>query len=176
MKENTLPIPLLKKCAALINHTHKIQGFRGLASKITVKENMIALAFFPDMLVFMKNVSFLFKIRVFCWLLGIAIFILSWVFSWWLLFGLVVIFVIDRILVTYERQNLMGLSTHLLALEMLTSDFAGWGDAYPDETQQAFRILGEDAASHTSKWLDFYLPRREELSVSILRDFGPQKD
>jgi hypothetical protein len=64
----------------------------------------------------------------------------------------------------------------LLGAEMLTSDFAGWGTAYPDARHAAVEALGSSPdGAPIVEWLDYYLPRREQIGADLLMAFGPPR-
>ena len=66
----------------------------------------------------------------------------------------------------------MLLAAMLLSLEILVSDFAGWGSAYPTAWEAARRAFGPDDDA-PMEWLDYYLPRRAELEADLVKVFGP---
>ena len=173
MNNNILSMDLVQKCVALVRRIHKTDGFGNLPARITTKDNIIALGCMAYTMVFMKSASSVYKIRKFCWLIGIAIIVLAWIFNWWILLGLIAVYIADLLLASEEIKFWLCLSAALLALEMLTNDFAGWGKAYPEEREKALNILGDKSENPRNTWLDFYLPRRPELAPSLLKDFGP---
>lgn len=94
---------------------------------------------------------------------------LALAYTSWFLLALAVSVAAERRFRYRERKAWQVLAAALLSLEVLASDFAGWGAAYPaerKEAQQAFEGL------HT-EWLDYYMPRRSQLTADDLRRFGP---
>ena len=171
MNDNFLPKELVQKCFLLIESTHKSHGFGNLPARMTNRDNMVPLALIPDSCALMGSVSAAFKLRILSWVAGLAVLIAGLLLSRWILLGLVVVLLADRKLVSSERRQWMLLAAFLLALEMLASDFAGWASAYPQERKKALAVLGD---SRKSEFLDFYLPRRNEIDSSLLKEFGPQ--
>jgi hypothetical protein len=166
-----VPVDLLKRCATIARATHDQIGYRSLPSLVVSRDNMIAIAAIPDALAVMGTASSAWKLRVACWGLAVAIVFLAWRFSWWFLLSMLGVVLIERFLARTERRSWLFLAGTLLGAEMLASDFAGWGKAYPENTARARSILG---GSPSTGWLDFYLPQRRNLTATALAVFGPQ--
>jgi hypothetical protein len=164
-----LPKELVQKCFALIESSHKRHGFGNLPGRITAEKSMVPLALFPDGLALMGSTAVAFKLRILNWVVGLAILIAGSLLNHWILLGLVVTLAVDRKLASFERRQWTLLAAFLLALEVLANNFAGWGDAYPAESQKALKMFSDDGQTI---WLDLYLPPRNELDSS-LRWFGP---
>lgn len=173
MSADSLPKELVFKCLGLIERTHKSIGLSNLPARVWEKRNMVALACLPDALAIMGSARGAFKRRALCWLSGVAVLIAAWFLSWWVLLGLVVVFVAHRKLVASEHKMWMLLAAMLLSLEVLAQDFAGWGRAYPKEREKALSLLEDEPSKCRTMWLDYYLPRRKEISPSLLQGFGP---
>jgi len=166
-----VPRELGTKCLKLIELSHQRHGFDGFGKRIASRESRVALTVIPGMFQVMEAASSAYKLRMVCWILGLAIVAISWLTSWWLLLSLLVVAVSVRMLIKSERQLLEFSAAILLGLEMLADGFAGWGIKYPDAQARARLIFGE-APSH--QWLDYYLPRRANLTPEDLRRFGPR--
>jgi hypothetical protein len=167
-----LPKNLRYKCFALVQSSHKAHGFGDLPKKLVTRDNLVTLGCQPDMLVIMQASSAAFKLRVVCWMVAVGLAVAALFFSWWLVCGLILVFVADRRLAISDRKNWLVLSANLLALEMLANDFAGWGRAFPGEREKALRLLGTETKPPCD-WLDYYLPRRNQIDPASLRAFGP---
>ena len=161
---------LVSKCFVLVESTHKGIGFDRLPARICQKDNMVALAFVPGADNIMRGAHGGFVLRIYCWLAGLGVLIAAWALSWWVLLGLVGVFVVDRRLAASDRRAWMLLAAMLLSLEILAHDFAGWGTACPNERQEALSFLGQQSENLKTTWLDYYLPRRGEISDSILKE------
>src|SRR5262249_29651822 len=61
----------------------------------------------------------------------------------------------------------------ILALEMLATDFAGWGTAFPEARRKAGDLLREYLPNDRTRLLDIYLPHRAELDPALMKQFGP---
>jgi hypothetical protein len=171
MNDNFLPKELVQKCFALVESSHKRLGFGTLPKVIVTGENMVPLALISDGFTLMGSVKITYRIRILCWLGGLAVVIAGLLLSRWILLGLVLVLIADRKLASYERKQWMLLAAFKLALEMLANDFAGWGKAYSEEHKKSLELLA-DKKRRTSL-LDFYLPRRDELDAPLLQTLGP---
>jgi len=167
------PRELVNKCFALVKSTHDRVGYRDLAQRIATKRSMVSLAMIPRMLGLVGSVATLGKLRVIAWAAMVVSLLLALFISrmWWL--ATIVVIVIERLIARKEREQLSFLSAVFLALEMLASDFAGWGSALPFARNQAMTILGCKGEGVPTEWLDFYLPRRASLDATLLASFGP---
>ncbi len=172
------PRELVNKCFALVKVTHDRVGYRDLAQRIATKHSLVSLGMTaaisaPRMLHVIGSVAALGKLRVIAFA-AIVVSLLLPLFighMWWL--ATIVVIVIERLIAREERRQLLFLSAVILALEMLASDFAGWGSALPVARNQAMKILGCKEENVPTKWLDFYLPRRAFLDATLLASFGP---
>jgi hypothetical protein len=167
-----LPADLRYKCFALVQSSHKAHGFGDLPKRLVTRDNLVILGCQPDMLVIMQASSAAFKLRIICWMVAVGLAVAALFFSWWLLCGLVLVFVADRWLAVSDRKNWLVLSANLLALEMLANDFEGWGRAFPGESERALQLL-RTGTKAPCDWLDYYLPRRNKIDPASLRAFGP---
>lgn len=166
-----LPDELINKCIHLVRYTHRKIGTRMLPAKISFSSpnNMVALAAMAETTSVLKRASFFAKMKMFCRTVLLIVPILAWVYSYWLLLGIIIIIGIEMSLAKQEQEAWMFLSSVLLSLEMLVHDFAGWGRAYPEARKKASEILGGRII-----WLEYYLPRRHQLEPEKLKDFGPK--
>ncbi len=83
--------------------------------------------------------------------------------------------VVERVVARRERRFWSLLAAMLLSTEVLASDFAGWGTAYPEARRAAVQALGSiSAGAPAVEWLDYYLPQREQIGPELLRTFGPR--
>lgn len=164
-----LPKELLAKCIMLVESTHKEHGFLNLPARMTAKHNMVAIAMVDDRgMLILGNAIRCWRLRIVVWLSSLGIFGLAWWLNWWLLSGFLVIVIADQMLARLNRSYWRFLAAMLLSLEMLVSDFAGWGTAYPEAQIRALQALGMQ-----TQWLDLYLPNRGNIPLDILTRFGP---
>jgi hypothetical protein len=170
MNNNLLPKELVQKCFALVESTHKHLGFDTLPKVIVTGENMVPLALIPDAFTLMGSVRAAHKLRILCWLSGLAVVIAGLMLSPWIFLGLVLVLMANWKLASFERRQWMLLAAFKLALEMLATNFAGWDKAYSQERKQARELLGDKGGTIL---LDFYLPRRDELDATLIHAFGP---
>jgi pimeloyl-ACP methyl ester carboxylesterase len=172
MDRNFLPAILMKKCAALVRMVHDKFGLNGLPAKITTSDYMPVLAFFlSDTFAVMRVVSLCFKLKMASWVVTLICLVLSLAWSLWLLIGVAAGSLAAMLLAKKERDGWLYCATVLLGLEILATDFFGWGTAYPDLRDKALWVLNYDPAHPKTTWLDFYLPRRASLDPDKLREF-----
>lgn len=94
--------------------------------------------------------------------------------TWWLLIVTTFAVVVERLVAMRERRFWILVAAMLFSAEVLASDFAGWGTAYPDARRAALQALGSTSPGAAPvEWLDYYLPRREQLGAEIVKAFGP---
>lgn len=169
-----IPVDLGRKALALVERTHESVSSRGLANKISTKRNMVAAAMLPQAFTALRAATSTFKIRVFLWVLAAVVIAACWLLTWWLAVLCGIVLVIEWILAAKERRFWILLAAVLLSAEILASDLAGWGAAYPLERPAVIEALALDAGA-PMEWLDYYLPRRAELGPDVLRAFGPSE-
>ncbi|MHB9026541.1 MAG: hypothetical protein ACYC7E_20590 [Armatimonadota bacterium] len=174
MTEKIMPVDLVQKSFALVERTHQSLSARDLPKRIALKRNAVAVAMLPEAFTILQAATSSFKLRVFLWILaGLAI-VLSPLLTWWLLVISATVIIIERIIAIRERQFWILLASMLLSAEMLMSDFAGWGTAYPNARSAVTTALGTSVnGTIIFEWLDYYLPQREEIEEELLIAFGP---
>ena len=175
-KKNFIPKELFQKCSLLVRSTHKDIGYGELPKMIASGKDIVAVTLIPDAFAVLKTTATLFKLRNLCWIIIIILLILSFLLSKWFLLGIIVVFLFERYLSNIDHKSYMFLSSVLLSLEMLVNDFAGWGSAFPKAQRKAMNVLDCDTSNLPTKWLDFYLSRRAELSAELIKKFGPKLD
>jgi len=166
-----LPRELINKCLQVVHYAHRRLGITALPAKISLShpKNMLALASMEKTTSVLKVAALYARMRMVCKSVVLILPILAWIYSLWILSGIVIMVAIERYLAKKERDGWMFLSSVLLCLEMLIHDFAGWGRAYPEARRKASEIYGNKII-----WLDYYLPRRSQLDPGTLKAFGPE--
>jgi len=160
------PKELIAKCYAVINSSR----ITNLPEVIVTKDNMVTLGLLPDMVVIMGGATAAFKIRIMCWISAAIAVVCAWVFSWWILVVALVAIVIERKIAARSEETWKFLAAVLLSLEVLANDFAGWGTARPDAMRRAIVVMGYKRQA----WLDYILPRRNEINKEeLMQKFGP---
>jgi len=141
---------------------------------VATKRNAVAAAFLPEGRTLLAAATSAFRIRLFLWGVAVVALVLSPFLTWWLACLTVVALIVERTIAAKERGFFVALAATLLGAEMLASNFAGWGDAYPSAREKAMIAFGLHIdADSDMEWLDFYLPRRAELDADMLKTFGP---
>lgn len=156
----------------LVHMVHGRIGLDGLPAKITNNGYMPVLALFhSDTFPVMHDVVLAFKLKMASWGVMLICLVLSFAWSWWWLIGVVASSVAVMLFARKERTGWFYCASVLLGLEILATDFFGWGAAYPDLREKALWVLDDDPAHPKTTWLDFYLPRRASLDPDRLREF-----
>lgn len=172
MRNLNLPKELVSKCYQILELTHQ----NNLSKIITSREymHMVILALVPEGIQMMNYGDSIFKIRKLIWLLGIIILILAVLFSYWLLLALLIILIADRYFAKKDKDNWKFLASILLSIEFLINNFAGWGDAFPKEKENALQIVKEISRLDKFYWMDYILPNHTNLGPDDLKMFGPE--
>lgn len=169
-----LPVELVQRSLALVERTHQTLSPRDLPRMIASKRNAVAVAMLPEASVILGAATSSFKMRVCLWASAALILGLAPFLTWWLVVLAAVAVVVERVVAKKERRFWILLAAILLSAETLASDFAGWGTAHPDARRAAVHALGSTAAGDAAvEWLDYYLPRREQIGAELMRAFGP---
>lgn len=167
MSGRILPLQLLQICGVHVRAIHKKYGHGGLVSKIVNSDDLVTIASMEDTFNIMNLTNRYWKlIKIVLIVSGILV-LVSYLFSFWLLFGLIPLFIAGLVFRKKELECYMYQSSTLLGLEMLINDFAGLGKKYPTERTRAIAIY-QHQHSGCTRWLDYYLPERNEFSIEQL--------
>jgi hypothetical protein len=101
-----------------------------------------------------------------------ALLIASVLVSWWILVGLIPIFVIVPRLTKRVNTCYSLIAALLLAVEIAGNDFGGWVSELPDVRSTASERLARFVSESKTRFLDFYLPNRADISQSQLVEFA----
>ncbi len=172
MTDAIIPVELGRKALALVERTHQTVNPRVLPGKIATRRNAVAMAMLPEGTTILRAATSTFKIRVFLWIMIPVVLAISWMLTWWLAILGALILIGERILATKERRFWILLAAMLLSAEIVATNFAGWGAAYPSARQAAIEAFGFDAGTPT-EWLDYYLPHRSDLGPDLVKAFRP---
>lgn len=176
MTDKILPVDLIKKSLALVERTHQTVSPRNLPRMIASKRNAVAVAMLPEAVFILRAAVSSFRLRVGCWAFAGLALVLSPLLTWWFLAVSALAIVAERAVAARERRFWLLLAVMLLGAEMLASDFAGWGTAYPDARHAAVEALGSSPSSAPIfEWLDYYLPRRDQIGTDLMTAFGPPR-
>lgn len=166
-----VPLGLHKMAAKLVQIHHAKYGIGDMILRLSENENFtILMACGADIFKAMDSSATSYIQRKRVWLIAFILSVVSFFTTYWVLLGLLVCFGIDRSLAKQQNQGEMFQVSYLLALEMLAQNFSGWGTEYPTEQARAIKILGDNVAA---RWLDYYLPNREEMSLEAIYNVGP---
>lgn len=174
MTDKILPVALIQKSLALVERTHQTRSRPNLPKMISSKRNAVAVAMLPEAFLILRAAVSSFRIRVGLWVFAGLAFALSPLLTWWFLLASGLAVAAERVIAARERRFWTLLAAMLLGAEILASDFAGWGTAYPDARRVAVEAFGSNSGvAPISEWLDYYLPRREQIGADLMRAFGP---
>lgn len=169
-----IPVELFQKCSQVVRTSHRHKGISDLPLRITSagKDHMTALVLIPASAQLMSSIDAGFKLWLLTWVAGVGLVVGSLLLTWWMLLALPLVGFAAWRLKSIDKDYWIFEASVLLALDMLASDFAGWGAAFPAARRQALEILG---GSTSSEWLDYYLPHRATLDVEKThRALGPK--
>lgn len=79
---------------------------------------------------------------------------------------------LERILAKKQEEMYLLLSSIILALEMLVTNFAGLGESYPLARDEADTAFSKFEPVIKTILLDRYLPKRNEMPPELLRAFA----
>lgn len=171
MSSRILPLQLLQINGVHVRAIHKKYGHGGLVSKIVNSDDLVTIATMEDALVILNLANTYWKfIKIVLIVSGILV-LVSYLLSFWLLFGLIPLFIAGLVFKKKELECYIYLSSTLLGLEMLINDFAGLGKKYPTERTRAIAIYQHEH-SRCTRWLDYYMPYRNEFSDEINQAVG----
>lgn len=170
--DRLLPSAVVTRSMLLVEQTHRTLSPRELPRMIATKRNAVLAAFLPEGRAILAAAVSASRIRIFFWFVAIVALGVAAFWSWWVACVSVLALVAARTMATKERAFFVTLAAILLGAEMLATDFAGWGQAYPDVRDRVLIAFGGPEGIDT-EWLDYYLPRRNEIDAETLAAFGP---
>ena len=167
-----LPRLLVHFCHDIVEKHHRINGYTSLVAHLWHRDTNGFITIHKDLFSFLHNAVLLWKVRRFCFVVAVALLIVSLVVSWWVLLGLAPLFVIARHLTKRMNTYYSLIAALLLALEIAGNDFGGWVSELPDVRSTASDRLQRYISESKTRFLDFYMPNRAEVSQSELTDFA----
>jgi hypothetical protein len=167
-----LPWRLVHISHEIVEKHHKINGYASLVTHLWHRDTNGFIAVHKDLFSFLHNAVLLWKVRRFCFVVAAALLIASVLVSWWILVGLIPIFVIVPRLTKRVNTYYSLIAALLLAVEIAGNDFGGWVSGLPDVRSTASDRLGKYVSESKTRFLDFYMPNRAEVSQSELTDFA----
>ena len=172
-----LPRGLLDICDYTVRYHARRVDSHWLAGRLWNKRDMFALAMIPKMGWVLKGAAGALKFQI---ILRIAIFmavLAAWVVSWWILIVLPVLVAGERWAAKVKSDLVRFEASVVLGLEMLATDFLGWGAAFPYARARAVWLLSGDARPKIEPiWLDVFMPDRGGASDEELKQLiGPQR-
>lgn len=166
-----LPRLLAHFCHDLVEKHHKINGYASLVKHLWHRDTNGFIAVHKDLFSFLHNASLLWRVRRLCYVVAVALLIASFVVSWWILLGIVPPWVIVLRITKRINSYYSLIAALLLAVEIAGNDFGGWVSELPDVRSTAGDRLERYISESKTRFLDFYMPNRAEVSQSELTDF-----
>jgi hypothetical protein len=167
-----LPKLLVNFCHEIVEKYVKTHGYSSLVAHLWHGDTNAFIAVHKDLFLFLHNAILLWRVRRFCFVVAVALLIISFVASWWIFLALIPLFVIVRHLTKRMNSYYTLIATLLLALEIAGNDFGGWVTQLPDVRSTASDRLGRYISESKTRFLDFYMPNRAEVSQSELIEFA----
>lgn len=155
MAESFLPDDLLHKCKYVVRTIHDKHGLDALPRKATSGAYIVALHEMSDTRYVMNMIALASRFAIVSWIVAGAFLILSITIAWWALIGVALSVLVAKWLATRQREGWLFQGTILLGMEMLSTDFCGWGTAYPELRNQAAQLLNDDLKHPKTIWLDY---------------------
>jgi hypothetical protein len=164
-----LPKRLVGFCYTVVEEHHKTHGYSGLAARLWDKNTLVVMAIHKDLLTLINAASATWKISAFCFVVGGGLVVLSFVINWSIILGLIPLFFITRYFVESTHRHYKLMSALMLALEIAGSNFRELFTHSPEVQAAARGKLQECLSGVKTRFLDFYLPLRDEASPEIYK-------
>jgi hypothetical protein len=158
-----LPKRLVPFCNGLVEQHHKQHGYSDLSRFIWHKDTMGFIAIHEDLLSLLGAATASWKLKNMCLALSLVIVILAAVVSWWIGLGLIATVFAAHYFKKRSNGFYILISALMLALEMTGNNFGGVVTRLPVPQETADARLREYLADSRTRFLDFYLPRRDEI-------------
>ena len=167
-----LPKLLVNFCHTIVENYAKTRGYSTLVAHLWHSDTNALIALHKDLFVFLRNAVLLWKIRILCFAVAVALLIISFVVSWWAFIALVPLFAIIRHLTKRMNSYYTLIAALMLALEIAGNDFGGWVSELPDVRSTASDRLRRYISESQTRFLDFYMPNCAEVSGPELIEFA----
>lgn len=165
-----LPKELTSKCHALIKDITRRRE-ANLAANLWHKEITAFIVTRSDLFEIWGLSVYYFKLRRIAWIACVFIAASAYI-SIYFLIALLPVFLLERVLAKKQEEMYLLLSSIILALEMLVTNFAVIGDSYPLARDEADAAFSKFEPIIKTILLDRYLPKRKEMPPELLRAFA----
>ena len=167
-----LPKLIVNFCHTLVEKHAKTHGYSSLVAHLWHRDTNAFIAIHKDLFLFLHNAVLLWRVRNFCFVIAVALLIISFLANWWILLGLIPAYVVARHLTKRMNTYYSLIAALMLAVEIAGNDFGGWVTRLPDVRSTASDRLQRYIPESQTRFLDFYMPGRAELSQSQLMEFA----
>jgi hypothetical protein len=171
-----LPKRLILFCNGLVERHHKQHGYSEIAGLIWHKDTMGFVAIHEDLLSLLGAATASWKMRNVCLALSLAILILAVFTGWWIALGSIGTLIAARYFTNRTNSFYILISALMLALEMAGNNFGGLVTHLPAAQKTADARLREYLAASRTRFLDIYLPRRDEIPQEALTELASMLD
>jgi hypothetical protein len=162
-----LPKRLVHFCNMVVEQHHATHGYSSLAAHMWHKDTNVFIAPHEDLFALLGAATAAWKIRNFSFVVGIGLLILSSLINWALIWGLVPLFFIVRHFTKRMHSFYVLAAALILAVEIAGNNFRELVTDLPEVFTAANERLQKYLSSSTTRFLDFYLPLRDDAPDSV---------
>lgn len=167
-----MPERLRRICAYAAKETYRQRRADGLPKLIW--EHIVTLSLMSDTFSVLAVMDRAFKLMVGSLVLGIIFCVISIILGWWYFIGAALSFAGAAWWRRKQHDAMQCMGSVLLGLEILATNFCGWGSAHPELKAKAIYLLSSSTRDSQTVWLDYYLPGRENVSDETKSRLAPE--
>jgi hypothetical protein len=167
-----LPKSLVVTCNRIVANHHKQHGHSELTRNLWHKDTMGFISIHEDLFSLLGAATAAWKIRLLCFagIFGVAA--LAAFYNWWCGLAIIPAILAERRFAKKEKGFYTLIAALMLALEMVVNDVSGLGARLPDVRCTASGRMLEYLPTSMTRFLDIYLPRRDEIASEIQEEFS----
>lgn len=166
--EPFFPVELIRKCDGIVEPMARSIEIRALAAKVAQRRNIAALKVVGEGKATMGSAVVASRVRLSCSITAIAFLIGALFLSRWYIIGTAVATIAGWHFWRQQRRSWLRLTSMLLALDVLSENFAGWGDTYPALKARADELL----AGQDRMWIDEFIRVRADVAHGLQEAFA----
>ena len=167
-----LPKPLVVACNRIVESHHKQHGYSELTRQLWHKDTLAFIALHEDLFSLLGAATASWKIRRLCFVGVLGIVALAAFYNWWCGLAIIPTILAERHFAKKEKGFYTLIAALMLALEMVVNDVSGLGTRLPDVSHIASGRMREYLPTSLTRFLDIYLPRRDEIAPEIQEEFS----
>jgi hypothetical protein len=169
---SVLPRMLVQICHDLVEKHHQTFGYSSIVKHLWHLETNGFIAIHKDLFVFLYNATMFWKVRNLCVLATLILITIAVCVNGWIALGLIPVFFVMRHLTKRMYSYYTLISGLMLAFEMAASDYGGWVTGLSNVQSTASDRLQKYLPESPTRFLDFYLPNRNNLPESDQAGFA----